>query len=186
MPSWLTPPNLLTYLRLLLTPFIGIHIAHRDMEGAFPLLLIASISDALDGWIARKWNWQSELGRKLDPISDKFMLATVYLGLGWAHLVPHWLVYLIFGRDLLILLAAMWALRFTHLRSFPPSLWGKLSTICQMGFAAMVLLESWRPGSLPHPVVPVCTGITAAMTIGSAIHYTFVGIQRLRVPESVD
>src|SRR5579883_2909018 len=104
----------------------------RRTPRALALFAAAAVTDALDGALARRFGWTSTAGAYLDPIADKALLSGLYLTLAVTGDIPWWLVGLIFGRDLLILAAAGLALLFTRLRAFPPSLWGKVSTIFQV------------------------------------------------------
>jgi len=79
----------------------------------------------------------TQVGAYLDPIADKCLLSGVYLALAWAHLVPWWLVAIIFGRDIYILAAVAVVMLFTPIRGFPPSIWGKVSTFVQICTAVL-------------------------------------------------
>lgn len=171
-------PNLLTLLRVVLTPFVVQAILDRRFGRALVILLIAGITDVLDGLAARGLHLQSRFGAYLDPIADKALLTTGYLALGLAHAVPWWLVGLIFGRDLLILLLAAVALLFTSYREFPPSIWGKLSTFCQIGAAVMVLTAGAFP-TLGMPTDPFLW-IAALATAWSGADYFARAIGKLR------
>ena len=160
-------PNLITLVRILLTPYIGWALARHDWSGVFPFLFFAGSSDWLDGYLARRFAWGSALGAKLDPIADKLLVATVYLGLGFGGMVPWWLVGLVFGRDLAILAAAGLALALTTVRQFPPSEWGKRSTFCQLMLAGGAVMNGAWPWVMPHVVVEGCIWIVAVMTVVS-------------------
>jgi cardiolipin synthase (CMP-forming) len=179
---WL--PNALTLVRIILTPFIGLELAARDFGGAFPLIILAGITDALDGLLARRFHWHTALGAKLDPIADKLLLSVVFLALGFAGALPWWIVVLVLGRDLLILAFAAWALRFTSIRAFPPSLWGKISTILQISLAAAAVLNGARPGLLWDWIEPLALYLAAAGTAWSGVHYAFLGRQLLQKPQT--
>lgn len=179
-------PNLLTIGRILLTPFIGWAIARHDWAGCFPLLLVAGISDALDGYLARRFGWGSPLGAKLDPLADKFLLTTVYLGLGFGALLPWWLVALVVGRDLLILAAAGLAVAFTRVRAFPPSEWGKLSTFCQLSLAGFAVMGGAWPAMAPAPLMAFCVSAVVVTTLWSGVDYARAGWRLARCRESGD
>ncbi len=168
-------PNLLSALRIALTPFVALAIIQGRSVLALVLLGAAGLSDLADGWLARRMGVSSRLGAYLDPVSDKLLLVTVYFCEGWAGYLPAWLVAMVFGRDLLILAAAGWAMLFTRLRRFPPSIWGKLSTLVQIAVALLVLADQGRV---------VDRGLvlaSAAVTTGwSALHYFWRGVNALR------
>lgn len=182
-PDWLTPPNLLSFARILMTPVIGWTIVERNWALALPLLFFTGISDAIDGLLARRFGWQSELGAKLDPIADKLLLACVYVALGYAGELPWWLVALVFSRDLLILLFAVYALARTRIRSFPPSVWGKLSTAFQMLLAGACTLRRALPEHALASWVEPIQWVAAALTVWSALHYGWRAAVLLRKPD---
>jgi cardiolipin synthase (CMP-forming) len=134
-------PNLLTILRLLLVPWIWKLLWDREYEWVIGVGFVASMSDALDGWIARKFSATSKLGAFLDPIADKLMLSGAYLIFGLDRVVPWWLPWIVLGRDGFILLFAAGAYFFTKVRDFPPSRWGKLSTLIQILTALIILIN---------------------------------------------
>ncbi len=168
-------PNLLSALRIALTPFVALAIVQGRSALALVLLGIAGLSDLADGWLARRMGVSSRLGAYLDPVSDKLLLVTVYFCEGWAGYLPAWLVAMVFGRDLFILAAAGWAMLFTRLRHFPPSIWGKLSTLVQIAAALDVLADQGRV--LDRGVVLASVAVTTAW---SGLHYLSRGVNALR------
>ena len=181
MREWLLPPNLLTLARIALTPFIGLGLARGDARSILPLVLVAGISDALDGYLARRFRWTSALGEKLDPIADKFLLAVGFLALWRAGTFPTWLIVLVLGRDLLILVFAAAVFAFTSIRRLPPTLWGKLSTVCQMALAGIAILAAaTQSAALSSLIGTVLIPATAVATAWSAIHYAWTGWRLLR------
>ncbi len=99
-------PNLLTIARFLLTVPIAYLLLQERFGSALILFFIAGLSDALDGYLAKRFDWHSRLGSILDPLADKTLLVTTYICLGWVGVVPMWLVYLVLGRDLIIVAGA--------------------------------------------------------------------------------
>ncbi len=168
-------PNSLTAVRLALTPFIVWRFLAGDCRSAFALLLVAGASDAFDGYLARRWNQVTRAGAYLDPIADKLLLVSVYVSLGIVRVVPAWLVWLVVGRDVLILSMAGIGLAFTAHRNFPPSIWGKLSTAVQIFTALVAVIGCVAGYSLPTSLV----WITAATTGWSGLHYLLRGIRLL-------
>jgi cardiolipin synthase len=139
---WLNIPNTLCAVRLALTPFIVSRILAIDFDTALWLLAAAGITDALDGFLARRFNWTTRVGLVLDPIADKVLLASAYLALGAADALPHWLVILVFGRDLLLLTGTGLVMLLSQRRSFQPSILGKVSTVFQI-LTAIWALVAW-------------------------------------------
>lgn len=132
-------PNLLTGLRLLLVPAIVSFIASRQWTQAFAAFLVAGVSDGLDGWIAKTFDWRTELGAILDPIADKALLVSIYVSLAIVGSIPATLAIVVVARDVMIVGAFLIA----HLMGRPmkvhPLLVSKLNTLAQILFATMVL-----------------------------------------------
>ncbi|MEJ5368849.1 MAG: CDP-alcohol phosphatidyltransferase family protein [Bryobacteraceae bacterium] len=173
-------PNALTAARILLTPPIGWLLATGEPRKALPLLAAAALTDAADGWLARRLDARSALGAFLDPVADKLLAATVYVGLAAAGRLPAWLAALVLGRDLLILAFAAWALRRTRLRAFPPSVWGKLSTVLQFSLGLAALLDAVRPADWSAAVARALIPAVALATVWSGAHYGWLARRRLR------
>lgn len=129
---WFTIPNLFTVLRVLMTPFILMRLAHGDYLVAGWTFGAAAFTDTMDGWVARRFGSESRVGQYLDPIADKLLLSSIYIGLMLGHAIPGWLVAIVFGRDIWILLLSAIALRLTNYRDLKPSVWGKASTFAQI------------------------------------------------------
>lgn len=173
-------PNALTAARILLAPPIGWLLAAGEPRTALPLLAAAALTDAADGWLARRLDARSALGASLDPLADKLLAATVFLGLAASGRLPVWLAALVLGRDLLILSFAAWALRRTRLRSFPPSLWGKISTVLQFSLGIAALLDAVHPAACPAATVRALVPAVALATAWSGVHYAWTARLRLR------
>ncbi len=173
-------PNAITILRILLTPLIGVRLAQGDVRGAFPLIFFAGISDGVDGYLARRFDWKSKLGSVLDPLADKLLVATLFLGLGFGGALPWWVVIIVFARDLMILAFSAYALLFTRIRSFPPSIWGKISTFFQLMLAGGCVMRMLWPDFWLSATVPLFLWGTAAATIWSGIHYAHTGLQMMK------
>lgn len=162
--SDLNLPNLITLARLGLAPCIGWALLEMAFDVAAWLFIAASLSDWLDGFLARRWRQTTRLGALLDPIADKVMTFCTVLSLAWAGKLPLALAMVLIGRDVLILGAAVSAWRLTGTLSFPPSLLGKIHTVVVFSMlAALIILTtgwvSW--GSLPKILwsVPVVTAV---------------------------
>jgi cardiolipin synthase len=164
--------NVLTVVRLALAPVVVRAIVMREWGAALALLLVAGATDALDGLAARRFGGVTRAGAYLDPIADKLLLSASYVALGVAGAVPWWLVILVFGRDVLILAMAGLALAFTKLRDFPPSVWGKISTACQVVAGAAAILAGMAPG---FPLAPFLW-VAAAATAWSGAAYVRQGV----------
>jgi len=179
MPAWVSLANLLTLVRLLLVPVVIGYILEGRYLLAGWLFGAAGFTDILDGAAARALG-ATQTGAYFDPIADKCLLSGVYLALAWVHLLPWWLVAIVFGRDLYILAAVGVFLLGTPVRRFPPSIWGKVSTFVQILTAVAWLARAIFAG-------PVLAGISSAMlwpcvafTVWSGLDYTWKGIRAYR------
>ncbi|MBI4876786.1 MAG: CDP-alcohol phosphatidyltransferase family protein [Acidobacteria bacterium] len=172
MPGpYFTIPNLLTLARLALAPFIAWQIAGGHARTGLYWLFAVGLTDAVDGYLARRFAWTSPAGAYLDPLADKVLAASVFLALGFAHALPWWLVGLVFGRDLLILLAAGFLFLFSGYRRFSPSVWGKLSTFCQLTTAGFAIGNRAFPVLGVGWVVETLIWVAAAATLWSGLDY---------------
>lgn len=139
--SWRHLPNTLTGLRLLLAPLLVAAIVQGRPRQALVLLLLAAISDALDGFLARRFGWQSRLGGLLDPLADKLLLNACFLGFWWIEALPGWLFLLILLRDVVIVAGAYAYHRLIQPLKAAPSLLGKLNTLLQILLGLALLLQ---------------------------------------------
>lgn len=160
-------PNLLSLARLIVAPYLFWLLWREHFHTALLVMFLAGVTDALDGFLARRMRVSSRIGEVLDPIADKVLLTGAYVGLWLAGVIPVWLAAIVLGRDAIILIGAGLALLFSNApRRFPPTLWGKLSTIAQMGLVVIVTASL-------EPLVLLGIWITAALTIWSFAHYAW-------------
>ena len=169
-------PNLFTLVRLFLAPFIARAILSGSYGQAIILFFIAGVSDAIDGFLARRLDESTSLGAYFDPIADKILLSVIYLSLGAAGAIPWWMVAVVLGRDVLILAMACYGLLFTSVRKFPPSVWGKISTFLQILAALVVLGARYR---IPAPV-EFALWFMVTGTLVSGFHYAWRAVMLLR------
>jgi cardiolipin synthase len=132
-------PNLITIGRILLVPALVWAIAAGETRIAFGLFLIAGISDAVDGFLAKHFGMSTDFGALLDPLADKALIISVFVGLGIAGAIPIWLVVLVVSRDVLIIGAVMLALLLGKPIKVRPLIVSKVNTVAQILFAAIVL-----------------------------------------------
>jgi cardiolipin synthase len=180
MRTWLTLPNFITLARLALAPVIVWAILTHRAFDALALFAVAAATDSIDGYLARQFGAASAAGAFLDPIADKSLMTGVYLALAWEGSIPWWLVGVILGRDLLILSASAVALRFTKLRAFPPSVWGKASTFFQILTAVAFLGRNAFPSAFLSALAAALIWPAVALTVWSGIHYGWRGVRLLR------
>jgi cardiolipin synthase (CMP-forming) len=173
MQGWLTIPNLFTLLRLVLAPAIIYELAAGRARAALLLFAAAAATDGLDGYLARRLGSSSRVGAMLDPIADKLLLSGLFLTLAYLRKVPIWFVVLVFGRDLAILACAGYALLFMDIRSFPPSVWGKLSTFLQVLVATALLTRAAVNVATLDGLLAALVWCSAAATLWSGAHYAW-------------
>ena len=132
-------PNLITLGRILLVPVVVWAISSGAMWIAFVLFLAAGISDAVDGFLAKRFGMTSELGAYLDPLADKALIVSIYLALGINNFIPRWLVILVVSRDIMIVGAFLLSWLIGTPLKVKPLLVSKLNTVAQIAFACVVL-----------------------------------------------
>lgn len=176
-------PNLITFARLLSVPVAVWLILNQQFGGAFWLFVLAGISDAVDGFIAKRFHATSELGAYLDPLADKALLVSVFVTLGHAGVVESWLVILIVFRDLLIIGGALLYATMTRRLHMQPLLISKLNTALQITLAAALLAKAGF--GFGDGMTEVLVHVVAATTILSGAAYVVKwGFRAARVGDS--
>src|SRR6267154_4775544 len=122
-----------------MVPVIVWAIASNQMQIAFSLFLIAGLSDAVDGFLAKRFGMATELGAYLDPLADKAMLVSIYVALGVAEAVPGWLVILVVSRDIMIVSAVILSWLVDKPVPLKPLLVSKLNTVAQIALACVIM-----------------------------------------------
>ena len=163
-------PNLITLGRILLVPVVVWAIASGAMWIAFVLFLAAGVSDAIDGFLAKRFNMATELGAYLDPLADKALIVSIYLTLGVSDLIPRWLVILVVSRDILIVGGIMLSWLVGNPLKIKPLLVSKLNTVAQILFACVVLGSLGFNYELPTLTL-VLMGLVAILTLLSVAAY---------------
>lgn len=172
-------PNYLTLFRILLTPVFFITLVSYTPEKeelrliALAIFVVAALTDALDGILARFLKQRTALGQMLDPLADKILLVSAYIGLLFVATLPFrpplWVTITIIFRDLILLFGFL-ILNFAAVKvEVQPNIWGKLTTASQMLLLCFVLLE-W-------PVAVPLAFLTVAFTIISGIIYITRGLK---------
>lgn len=166
----LSLPNLISIVRLMLVPLIVSLMLGKDYELAFALFVVAGVSDAVDGYIAKRFDMRTVLGAYLDPIADKALLVGVYVTLGVQGEMAQLLVTLVVSRDLLIVGAVILSYIVGHPLKIAPLMLSKLNTLTQILLAAAMLASL---GFLPalDPVLVPGQWIVAATTLLSGLAY---------------
>ena len=165
-------PNKLTISRIFLIPVFIIFLINGYYLFSFVSFGIASLTDALDGIIARTWNQKSKFGFFLDPIADKLLINTSFITLAIMKFIPWWLAIIVLGRDALISLGVMAIYIVNKRMIISPTLIGKLTTTVQMLTILITLLNLWMKHlSL---IVTFFVWISALLTIVSGFDYIFI------------
>ena len=134
-------PNIISILRMVLVAPITYFLWYQNYSIALLLLLIGGLSDGLDGFLARRYKWETELGVILDPMGDKLMMLSAYLLLGWHHLLSWWLVSLVIFRDLIIVVGTLLYRKFIGEAKLKPLFISKLNTVLQILLVLSVMLS---------------------------------------------
>ncbi|KPA14333.1 CDP-diacylglycerol--glycerol-3-phosphate 3-phosphatidyltransferase [Candidatus Magnetomorum sp. HK-1] len=169
-------PNILTVIRILLTPVFVIAIIKNAHILALIIFAVAAITDALDGLIARYFNQKTELGAHLDPIADKLLLSSAYVCLAIINHIPNWLTVIVISRDVIIMIGmAICYINNVHV-TINPSYASKATTLCQLLTITLALLNEFF--NLTTSLTIFCW-LTAFLTILSGLHYVFLGMKLL-------
>ena len=173
-----TMPNLLTIARICLAPFLVSAILEQRFALGLVLFVVAGVTDALDGALARILKQRTVLGEYLDPIADKLLLSTLFLVLTHLNLINIGVTALVFGRDLGILLVATLLYVTVGRREFQPSLFGKANTLAQIMAVAAVLLHQIDQDAWVVHLRSVALYATVVLTVASGLHYAWVVTRR--------
>jgi cardiolipin synthase (CMP-forming) len=158
-------PNLISLGRLGMVPIIIAMISAQRWQAASIIFVLAGVSDAVDGWLAKSFDWRTELGAYLDPVADKALLVSIYVALAIVEVVPATLTIIIVARDLMIVGAVLISWLMNAPVEIKPLLVSKANTAVQIGFAALVLgakafqfsLDPWL-----EPALYIVAGLTLA------------------------
>jgi cardiolipin synthase len=166
-------PNVISALRILLVAPIAVALAERRLAVAIALFGVAAASDAADGFLAKRYGWQSELGAVLDPAADKLLLGTVFITLSLLKLVPLWLMAAAVARDAIIVLGALAYRYWIGALDVRPSVVSKFNTLCQAAYImAVVGREQF---AVPPPWVITVAGALVFVTVAiSGIDYVLI------------
>lgn len=169
MTKWRYLPNVITSFRLLLVfPFLYCAL-DANYTIAFWIFVAASISDGLDGHLARRFNWQSKIGAFTDPLADKCLVISSYVALTINHHLPIWFTILIVSRDIVIASGSLWGAIFRNIE-FKPSYISKVNTVFQLLLISVLLFQLSYP-VLPPNLIPSLIILTTLTTAYSFIDY---------------
>jgi cardiolipin synthase len=175
-------PNQLTLLRLSIVPFLVLAILEAHFHRAFVLMVVAGVSDGLDGALARLFRQRTELGSYLDPIADKLLLSTLFLVLMHVGLVSSRVTVMVFSRDVGIVIISALLYATTGTRDFHPSWLGKANTVAQIVAVCSVVLAQTHPAYWVLWTRHWSLLATLWLTVISGFHYLWRSGQRLGAP----
>ncbi|MDH5649624.1 MAG: CDP-diacylglycerol--glycerol-3-phosphate 3-phosphatidyltransferase [Gammaproteobacteria bacterium] len=173
-------PNAITISRLFLVPLLILALRSQDYVTGLLLFLIAGVSDALDGYIAKRFNLVSQLGAVLDPLADKALLVSAYIMLAWVGDVPFWLALTVVFRDLLIVggyLVVVSLLGPVHMQ---PSYLSKLNTLMQIVLVVIVLAQHTAQLYFPQANL-LLVYLVMATTVVSGTHYLWMWVVKRQI-----
>jgi len=171
-------PNLLTILRFCLVPIVIDMIISREWALAFALFVLAGLTDAIDGAIARQFHLRTELGAYLDPLADKALLVSIYVTLGIVGLIPAWLAILVVARDIMIIGAILLAWVMHNPVPISPLRVSKANTFMQIAFAAY-MLGTLAFGVMQADLARILMLLVAALTVLSTAAYLSVWLRHM-------
>jgi cardiolipin synthase len=163
-------PNLICLFRLALIWPVATALQAGEYGLALGLFMAAAVSDGLDGYLAKRFNWTSELGKLLDPVADKLLLMTVFIEAAWLGLVPWWITAAAVARDVLIGLGALvFRVWFGPLHG-RPTIISKINTAAQLLYLMAVMVNA-AAGFPPHEVLEAVALLTVITIVLSGFHY---------------
>jgi cardiolipin synthase len=171
-------PNLITILRICLAPFLVAAILENRFRIGFILFVVAGLSDALDGLLARALKQQTVLGQYLDPVADKLLLSTLFLVLLHEGLMPVRVTVLVFGRDVCILLVSAILYAAASRRDFKPSILGKANTLAQVLAVGVVILHQLTQAMWVVMLQNFALWATMILTVVSGLQYAWIAAHK--------
>ncbi len=183
----MTIPNLLSLLRMGLIPLFIIAIANGRALQALGIFLVAGVTDALDGLIARFWHQQSQLGAYLDPMADKLLLVSAYATLAIPGMspglnMPAWVAVLVVARDVVIVVVSLVLYLALGIRRFPPAWISKVTTAVQVIAVLLVLLAAIEPRA--ELAALSAAYLVAALTVASGLNYILLAHRMMAAAQS--
>lgn len=165
---WL--PNAISFARIALVIPVAWSILHGEDQTALVLIIIAALSDALDGLLAKGFGWTTDLGAILDPIADKVFMAGSFIAALWVGLIPLWITVIVVARDAIIVTGAL--IYHLHVGDFKPqpSALSKVNTFLQLLLVLAVVAQHYTPG-LPRGTVLALVVAVTITTLGSGVDY---------------
>lgn len=162
-------PNIISVVRIVLVIPIAYYLWNQNYLLALLLFLVGGLSDGLDGFLARRYSWQTELGVILDPMGDKLMMLVAYLLLGWHDLLPWWLVILVIARDFILVTGTLLYRQFIGMAKLRPLYISKLNTVFQIFLVLLIML--YQVMKMDHVIIDYMIWLVAFTTVISGAAY---------------
>ncbi len=179
----LSIPNLITLARIILVPVVVWAIASGQLRLAFLLFFAAAISDAVDGFLAKRFGWKTELGAYLDPLADKVLIVSIYVTLGITNVIPLWIVILVVSRDFMIVGAIILSWVVNRPVTIKPHVVSKINTGIQIVFAGLVLASNGLAWDI-EPVLTLVMVLVAVLTLLSVGLYLAEWVRHMNSAET--
>jgi cardiolipin synthase len=171
-------PNFLTLLRVVAIPVFLIFLTDGRTEAALIVFVLAGVTDALDGAIARLTNSKTTLGAYMDPLADKMLILSAFVVFASMDVVPRWLTVVVISRDVVILVGYLSLFLLTQqLMEIRPSAISKAATLLHLATLSVVLLSLWRADSISSGTRSALFGVTGIVTAVSGLHYMHRGLR---------
>jgi cardiolipin synthase len=178
-------PNILTGLRLAAAPATAFLLFRGHYDTALAIFAAAGISDAVDGFLAKRFAMTSRLGHFLDPAADKALMLCAFVALAMLGHIPAWVTGLVVGRDLFIVAGVLIALAANAPLHIKPLIIGKISTVLQVAYIVMHL-SALAFGFALEALAPLSAYVLAAVTLASGLSYAFVWWQAMRRARAIE
>ncbi len=170
-------PNILCFFRIALIPPLVLAMLRGEQAGILVLFTLAAVSDGLDGYLAKRFGWTSDLGRFLDPAADKLLLMSVFITAAWLDIAPWWVAAVAIARDVTIGVGALiFRLWFGPLHGRPTAI-SKVNTAMQMAYLLALILAS-ASGFPPRGLIEVLAAVVVLTTLVSGVDYVGRFLQR--------
>ncbi|MEK7308061.1 MAG: CDP-alcohol phosphatidyltransferase family protein [Nitrospirota bacterium] len=181
-------PNILTIARIVLLPFFAVSLIYGNYDYALILFLLASVTDVLDGYVARIKKQATDFGSILDPVADKFLLITAFIIISVQNneWIPKWLTIIVISRDLIVVTGWLIIYFVTHNPKVEPSILGKATNALQFLLIGITLLfikiKGETCGVNGDPCIPMFFLATVAvLTAISGLHYIYKGLETTNI-----
>lgn len=165
--------NSLTLARLMLVPVLVYLLHEQAYPAALAVFVVAGLTDAADGYVAKHWNQLTRLGAVLDPIADKALVMAAYVSLAWLGWLPFWLVLVVVSRDVIILLGALLYEYLTGALEMAPTWLSKANTALQLIYVTATLLDAALGARWERPEVGLVL-VVGLVTVASGLQYVVV------------